>query len=68
VPAPGSVHAIINHITFYGHDAVLRLAIAGAEPGDVTARILSQFIPKPGSDVWLAVEGDVVAYAEPVSA
>ena len=68
VPAPGSVHAIINHITFYGHDAVLRLAIAGAEPGDVTARIFSQCIPKPGSDVWLAVEGDVVAYAEPVSA
>jgi iron(III) transport system ATP-binding protein len=68
VPAPGSVHATINHITFYGHDAVLRLAIAGAEPGDVTARIFSQCIPKPGSDVWLAVEGDVVAYAEPVSA
>jgi iron(III) transport system ATP-binding protein len=68
VAAPGSVHAIINHVTFYGHDAVLRLAIAGAEPGDVTARIFSQSIPPPGSDVWLAVEGDVVAYAEPVSA
>jgi iron(III) transport system ATP-binding protein len=67
-PAPGSVHAVINHVTFYGHDAVLRLAIVGAEPGDVTARIFSQCIPKPGSFVWLAVEGDVVAYAEPVSA
>ena len=66
-PAPGSVHAVINHVTFYGHDAVLRLAIVGAEPGDVTARIFSQCIPKPGSFVWLAVEGDVVAYAEPVS-
>jgi iron(III) transport system ATP-binding protein len=67
-PAAGSVHAVINHVTFYGHDAVLRLAIVGAEPGDVTARIFSQSIPKPGSDVWLAVEGEVVAYAEPVSA
>jgi iron(III) transport system ATP-binding protein len=62
-PSLGSVH-----VTFYGHDAVLRLAIVGAQPGDVTARIFSQSIPKPGSDVWLAVEGDVVAYAEPVSA
>ncbi len=67
-PVPGSVRAIVNHVTFYGHDAVLRLAIVGAEPGDVTARIFSQSIPEPGSDVWLAVEGDVVAYAEPVSA
>jgi iron(III) transport system ATP-binding protein len=62
--APGSVPAVINHVTFYGHDAVLRLAIVGAEPGDVTARIFSQSIPPPGSNVWLAVEGEVVAYAE----
>jgi iron(III) transport system ATP-binding protein len=67
-PLAGSVHAVINHVTFYGHDAVLRLAIVGAEPGDVTARIFSQSIPAAGSDVWLAVEGEVVAYAEPVLA
>jgi iron(III) transport system ATP-binding protein len=67
-----SVPASIEHVTFYGHDAVLRLTVAmpegGAPPPAVTARIFSQAVPERGSKVWLRVEGEVVAYAAPVSA
>ncbi len=70
-PVPGGVPAIIDHVTFYGHDAVLRLTVIVPEGDlqpvrDVTARIFTQFVPEPGAKVWLKVEGDVVAYAEPV--
>ncbi len=66
IPAPvqGSVQAVIKNLVFYGHDAVVRLAVHDAAPGqDVTARVFSHAVPKPGSDVWLTVEGAVVAYA-----
>jgi iron(III) transport system ATP-binding protein len=66
-PAPGSVQAAIKNVSFYGHDAVVTLGVKGALPtDDVTARVFSQTIPKPGRDVWLVVEGEVVAYPAPV--
>jgi iron(III) transport system ATP-binding protein len=70
-PVPGGVPAIIGHVTFYGHDAVLRLTVDLPENDhepirDVTARIFTQSVPEPGAKVWLKVEGDVVAYAEPI--
>jgi iron(III) transport system ATP-binding protein len=72
-PYPGAVPAIIDHVTFYGHDAVIRLTVAVPEGDpqpvrDVTARVFSQSVPEPGAKVWLQVEGDVVAYAGPVLA
>ena len=67
------VPAVIDHVTFYGHDAVIRLSVLLPENDpqpvrDVTARIFSQAVPEPGEKVWLKVEGEVVAYAEPISA
>jgi hypothetical protein len=71
--APNAVPAIIDHVTFYGHDAVIRLTVILPENDpqpvrDVTARIFSQSVPAPGEKAWLHVEGEVVAYAEPVLA
>jgi iron(III) transport system ATP-binding protein len=72
-PLPGSVPAVIDHVTFYGHDAILRLTVSlpEADPQpvrDVTARIFTQSVPAPGAKAWLQVTGDVVAYAGPVLA
>jgi iron(III) transport system ATP-binding protein len=58
----GGVHARIHDVTFFGHDAVIRLEVDNAAGADVTARIFSHAVPALGSDVWLTVEGDVVAY------
>jgi len=68
-----AVPAVIDHVTFYGHDAVIRLTVTLPETDtqpvrDVTARIFSQSVPQPGTKVWLQVEGEVVAYAQPVLA
>ena len=60
-PAPGQVAAVVRAVTFYGHDAMVRLALKNS-PTEVTARIFSQAAPAPGSDVWLRVEGEVMAY------
>jgi iron(III) transport system ATP-binding protein len=70
-PASGGVKAAINNVTFYGHDAVLRLSVKDALPArEVTARVFSQTVPTQGSEVWLMVEGDVIAYpqTEPAAA
>ena len=65
----GSVRAAIKNVAFYGHDAVVTLSVRGAQPtDDVIARVFSQNTPKPGRDVWLTVEGMVVAYPTPALA
>ncbi len=55
--------AIVKDAVFYGHDAVLYLALPGS--ADITARVFSYDVPPPGSAVRLQVEGNVIAY--PVS-
>jgi iron(III) transport system ATP-binding protein len=60
-PARGGVAAVIDNVTFYGHDAVVGLHMPGGP--QVTARVFSHAVPKPGSDVWLVVEGEVAAYS-----
>ncbi len=57
----GSVGAVVRQVTFYGHDATLRLALRGGGE-EVTARIFSQAAPPVGAEVWLKVEGEVMAY------
>jgi len=52
--------AQVSAVTFYGHDAVLRLNLDNGD--NVTARIFTQNVPQAGTQVRLAVEGDVVAY------
>jgi len=59
-PTAGGVAAVIESVTFYGHDAVVGLRVAGAD--GVTARVFSHAVPKPGSEVFLCVEGDVAGY------
>ena len=59
-PAAGGVPAVIEHVTFYGHDAVVGLRVAGAD--GVTARVFGHAVPKPGSEVFLSVAGEVAAY------
>jgi iron(III) transport system ATP-binding protein len=59
-PAAGGVTAVIETVTFYGHDAVVGLRVPGAD--GVTARVFSHAVPQPGSDVFLVVEGDVAAF------
>jgi len=59
-PASGGVPAVIESVTFYGHDALVALSVPGAPA--VTARVFSHAVPKPGSDVFLSVEGAVAAY------
>ena len=59
--SPGSVRAEVRNVTFYGHDAVVRLALKDASD-EVTARIFSQAVPALGAQVWLTVEGEVMAY------
>ena len=57
-----AVAARVLGVTFYGHDALVRLALAGAPCIDVTARIFSHAAPLTGAEVWLRVEGEVVAF------
>ncbi len=54
--------ARIREVAFFGHDAMVRLAVEQAGGADVIARIFSHAVPALDSDVWLTVEGDVVAY------
>lgn len=60
-PAPGSIPAEVSNVIFYGHDAVVRLALREGRK-EVTARIFSQAVPPLGAQVWLTVEGEVMAY------
>jgi iron(III) transport system ATP-binding protein len=57
----GGVAAVISDVTFYGHDAVVGLRLPDGAP--VTARVFSHAVPKPGSEVWLVVEGEVAAFS-----
>jgi iron(III) transport system ATP-binding protein len=60
--SPGGTAATIEQVTFHGHDASVRLSMKNALVTGVTARVFSHSLPDIGSDVWLRVEGDVVAY------
>jgi iron(III) transport system ATP-binding protein len=48
-------------VTFYGHDASVRLAL-GAGPETVLGRVPGHRAPKVGDEVRLRVEGPVMAY------
>ena len=64
--APGAVPAIVEQITFYGHDALIRLHVKDAlKTSEVVARVFSHTLPSPGGEVWLTVEGEVIAYQTP---
>jgi iron(III) transport system ATP-binding protein len=53
-------------VTFYGHDASVRLALAaGSET--ITSRVPGHRAPKPGDDIRLGVEGAVMTYPRSAS-
>jgi len=55
----GGVRARVCDVTFYGHDASVRLAVGGEH---VIARVSGHAVPLPGAEVGLAVDGQVIAY------
>jgi iron(III) transport system ATP-binding protein len=63
-PAGQGVAAIVETVTFYGHDAMVRLRRAGAAPDEApfVARVFSHNAPATGTEVGLAVEGPIIAF------
>ena len=58
----GIVKASVLGVTYYGHDADLRLLLSGVDE-PIVARISARALPQAGSEVGLWVEGTVMAYA-----
>ena len=55
--------AQVMAVTFFGHDAEVRLSLSGAEPPvALSARVLGHACPRPGDLVAVQVAGEVVAY------
>jgi len=58
---PGAVRAQVRAVTYYGHDASVIVSLEdGAE--QVAIRTAGHMAPQQGADVWLAVDGGVMAY------
>ena len=57
----GDVHATVEKVVFYGHDASVMLRSAAASHG-MQIRVAGYSHPRVGERVGLSVEGDVVAY------
>jgi iron(III) transport system ATP-binding protein len=63
------VRARVGSVTFYGHDATVRLLLSDRDPAlTAVARVAGHMIPQPGADVGLSVVGEVVAFAADRSA
>src|SRR3981081_3272687 len=56
------VDARVHEVSFYGHDASVRLDLLPDGPR-VTARISGDKLPSPGTPVRLTVTGDTLAYS-----
>ncbi|MCI0686917.1 MAG: ABC transporter ATP-binding protein [Sporichthyaceae bacterium] len=63
-PAGDGIAAVVTGSVFYGHDALVRLAVVdrGAGQVDVRARTLGPLAYQPGTEVGLRVVGDVVFF------
>ncbi|WP_424533382.1 ABC transporter ATP-binding protein [Sphaerisporangium viridialbum] len=56
------VPAVIDAITYFGHDATVALTLQPDGP-QVTARVSGTRTPRPGTPVHLTVTGPVIAYS-----
>ncbi len=56
------VRARVRDVAFHGHDARLMLELDGAASPPIMARVFGHMVPVPGSEVWLSVSGEVIAY------
>ena len=61
-PAGAAVKARVTAVSYYGHDASVRLELA--EGQQITARVTGTDLPAPDTAVQLTVTGDVRAYPE----
>jgi iron(III) transport system ATP-binding protein len=61
---PGDGHrARVCEVTFYGHDASVRLELCGVHGAiGLTALVPGHASPKPGEIVGVSVEGEAMAY------
>lgn len=50
-------------VSYYGHDAAIRLHVDGTTTLDVTSRVVGQQAPQAGEIVGLKVVGAVMALA-----
>jgi iron(III) transport system ATP-binding protein len=58
----GAAQAQVLAVTYYGHDASVRVSLEGGAR-QVTTRVPGHMTPRPGAELWLSVEGTVMAYA-----
>jgi iron(III) transport system ATP-binding protein len=69
-PAAG-IGADVLGVTFFGHDALVRLRVSGTPGGppvEVAARLHGQQVPRPGDGVAINVCGRVAGFADPLAA
>jgi iron(III) transport system ATP-binding protein len=57
----GAAQAQVLAVTYFGHDASVLVSLEGGAT-QVTARVPGHTAPQPGAEVWLSVEGVVMAY------
>ncbi|WP_137121900.1 ABC transporter ATP-binding protein [Segeticoccus rhizosphaerae] len=56
------VPALVTEVSYYGHDAAVRLTVEGDHRLRVTARVLGLSVPSPGETVGLEVTGGVTVF------
>jgi iron(III) transport system ATP-binding protein len=63
--AGGEARGTVVESSFFGHDAVARIAVEGAPGVEVLARASGERLPGPGRPVSIAVEGTALAFSAP---
>lgn len=65
-PNAEAPRGLVIAVTYYGHDASVRLALATA-PETIESRVPGHRAPRPGDEICLSVEGAVIAYPRAIS-
>ncbi|MGH6777008.1 MAG: ABC transporter ATP-binding protein [Bradyrhizobium sp.] len=59
----GCIRAQVTDVSYYGHDAMVRLIVSGQPEISLSARLFSQQVPQD-ADVGVAIDGEIVAYPD----
>jgi iron(III) transport system ATP-binding protein len=59
---PGTTRGVVEEVSFYGHDASVRVRLDAPADGVVVARVTGRDIPAVGDPVGVVVDGAVGAY------
>jgi len=69
---PGSVdtglRGVVADCDFHGHDATVRIDLAGVPHNSVVARLAADLVPESGTPVTMRVRGSVVVWPEAAAA